>query len=38
MFLQRLETVADRNKVRKDVARLICLYLGKQEIFSAFHC
>ena len=35
---QWLETVADCNKVREDVARLIYLYLGKHEIFSAFRC
>ena len=32
-----LETAADCNKVREDVAWLIYLYLGKHDIFSAFH-
>ena len=36
--LQRLERAADCNKVREDVARLIYLFLGKHEVFSAFHC
>ena len=35
--LQWLETAADCNKVREDVAWLIYLYLGKHDIFSAFH-
>jgi len=33
-----LERAADCNKVREDVARLIYLFLGKHEVFSAFHC
>ena len=33
-----MERTADCNKVREDVVRLIYLYLGKHEIFSAFHC
>ena len=32
-----LETAVDYNKVHKDVPWLIYLYLGKHEIFSAFH-
>ena len=36
--LQWLKTAAVCNKVRNDVARLIYFYLGKHEIFSAFHC
>ena len=36
--LQWLETAADSNKVREDVARFIYSYLDKHEIFSAFHC
>ena len=30
------ERAADCNKVRKDMAHVIYLYLGKHEIFSAF--
>ena len=36
--LQWLETAVGCNKVREDVARLISLYLGQHEIFSACHC
>lgn len=32
------EWTANCSKVRKDVVRLIYLYLGKHEFFSAFHC
>ena len=35
--LQWLETAADCNKAREDLSRLIYLYLGKHDIFLAFH-
>ena len=34
----KVELTADCNKMREDIARLIYLYLGKHDLFSAFHC
>jgi len=33
-----VERMADSDKVRENVVRLIVLYLGKHEFFSAFRC
>ena len=38
MQAAKVKSWRKENEVREDVVRLIYLYLGKHEFFSAFHC